>query len=82
MLVAGFTALALMRGTSQHDFSQIYEALESNGANLGIDGGTHTIGFYGHALTEDLGCSLERWQRPCASRFFPLIRWSAYGISF
>jgi zinc protease len=28
--------------------------LESNGASLGIDGGTHSIGFYGHALAEDL----------------------------
>jgi zinc protease len=52
--LAGFTALALMRGTAQHDFQQIYEALESNGASLGIDGGTHSIGFYGHALAEDL----------------------------
>jgi zinc protease len=52
--LAGFTALSLMRGTTQHDFQQIYEALESNGASLGIDGGTHTTGFYGHALAEDL----------------------------
>ena len=52
--LAGFTALALMRGTTQREFQQIYEALESNGASLGIDGGTHSIGFYGHALAEDL----------------------------
>jgi zinc protease len=52
--LAGFTALALMRGTAQHDFQQIYDALESSGASLGIDGGTHSIGFYGHALAEDL----------------------------
>jgi len=52
--LAGFTALALMRGTTQHDFQQIYDGLESNGASLGIDGGTHSIGFYGHALAEDL----------------------------
>jgi zinc protease len=52
--LAGFTALALMRGTSQHSFQQIYDGLESNGASLGIDGGTHSIGFYGHALAEDL----------------------------
>jgi zinc protease len=52
--LAGFTALALMRGTAQRDFQQIYDALESNGASLGIDGGTHSIGFYGHALAEDL----------------------------
>jgi zinc protease len=52
--LASFTALALMRGTAQRDFQQIYDALESNGASLGIDGGTHSIGFYGHALAEDL----------------------------
>ena len=52
--LASFTALALMRGTIQHDFQQIYDGLESNGASLGIDGGTHSIGFYGHALAEDL----------------------------
>jgi zinc protease len=46
--------MALMRGTSQRGFQQIYEALESNGASLGLDGGTHTTGFYGHALAEDL----------------------------
>lgn len=52
--LSGFTALALMRGTAKRDFQQIYEALESNGASMGIDGGTHTSGFYGHALAEDL----------------------------
>ena len=52
--LADFTALALMRGTAQRDFQQLYEALESNGASLGIDGGTHTAGFYGHALAEDI----------------------------
>lgn len=52
--LASFTSLALMRGTALHDMQQIYNALESNGASLGIDGGTHTIGFYGHALAEDL----------------------------
>lgn len=52
--LAGFTALALMRGTAQHSFQQIYDALESNGASLGLDGGTHSIGFYGHSLAEDL----------------------------
>jgi zinc protease len=52
--LAGFTALTLMRGTATREMQQIYEALESNGATLGIDAGTHTIGFYGHALAEDL----------------------------
>lgn len=52
--LAGYTSLALMRGTARHDFQQIYDALETNGASFGIDGGTHSVGFYGNALAEDL----------------------------
>ncbi len=52
--LAEYTALALMRGTKQHSFQQIYDALESNGASLGLDGGTHSVSFYGHSLVEDL----------------------------
>jgi zinc protease len=49
-----FTALGLTRGTQQHSFQQIFNALESVGAGLGVDGGTHTAGFSGRALVEDL----------------------------
>jgi zinc protease len=52
--LAGFTAAALMRGTQARSFQQIYDALESAGASLGISGGTHTSGFSGQALAEDL----------------------------
>jgi zinc protease len=52
--LADFTASALMRGTQYRDFQQIYDALESAGASLGIDGGTHTSGFGGRSLVEDL----------------------------
>jgi zinc protease len=66
--LAGFTSLALMRGTAQRDFQQIYDGLESNGASLGIDGGTHSIGFYGHSLSEDLdlllGTLAEAFRQP------------------
>ncbi|HSB65820.1 MAG TPA: pitrilysin family protein [Anaerolineales bacterium] len=66
--LAGFTAMSLMRGTAQHSFQQIYDALESNGASLGLDGGTHSIGFYGHSLSEDLdllvGTLAEAIQQP------------------
>jgi len=57
--LANFTAAALMRGTLRRDFQQIYDALESVGASLGIDGGTHTIGFGGRALAEDLDLLLS-----------------------
>jgi zinc protease len=52
--LASFTAAALMRGTSRRDFQAIYESLESVGASLGISGGTHSVGFSGKALAEDL----------------------------
>ncbi len=57
--LADFTALALMRGTQRRDFQQIYDALESVGASLGISGGTHSTSFNGRALTEDLPMLME-----------------------
>lgn len=52
--LAGFTAEALMRGTQGRSFQEIYDLLETVGASLGISGGTHTTGFSGKALAEDL----------------------------
>jgi zinc protease len=52
--LADFTASALMRGTQTKTFRQIHEAIESVGANLGFSSGTHTTGFSGRALSEDL----------------------------
>ncbi len=52
--LADFTATALMRGTDKYSFQQIYDLLESNAANLSFAGGTHTAGFTGRALAEDL----------------------------
>jgi zinc protease len=69
--LASFTALALMRGTTQHDFQQIYDGLESNGASLGIDGGTHSIGFYGHALAEDLDLLIGTLSETLRQPVFP-----------
>ncbi len=69
--LAGFTALGLMRGTTQRDFQQIYEGLESNGASLGIDGGTHSVGFYGHALAEDLDLLLGTLAEAMRQPVFP-----------
>ena len=70
--LAGFTAMSLMRGTAQHDFQQIYEALESNGASLGLDGGTHSTGFYGHALAEDLDLLAGTLAEALLQPIFPL----------
>jgi len=66
--LADFTASALMRGTAQHSFQQIYDALESIGASLGFGGGTHTSGFSGKSLSEDfdilLGLISESLREP------------------
>ena len=52
--LADFTASALMRGTQTHTFNEMYEKLEAVGAGLGFSGGTHTTGFRGRSLVEDL----------------------------
>jgi zinc protease len=57
--LASFTASAMLRGTERRLFAEIYEAIESVGASLSVSSGTHTSGFYGKALAEDLGLLLE-----------------------
>jgi zinc protease len=57
--LAAFTGSCLMRGTEKRDFQGIYDAIESVGANLGFDGGTHTSSFGGRSLAEDLDLLLE-----------------------
>jgi zinc protease len=66
-----FTALALTRGTQQHSFQQIFDALESVGAGLGVDGGTHTSGFSGRALVEDLDLLLGMLSEVLRQPTFP-----------
>jgi zinc protease len=57
--LADFTSSALMRGTEKRDFQQIYDALESVGAGLGFNTSTHTTGYSGRSLTEDLPLLLD-----------------------
>ena len=57
--LADFTASALMRGTAKRDFYAIHDSLESIGASLGFNSGTHTAGFGGRSLAEDLGLLLD-----------------------
>jgi zinc protease len=66
-----FTAAALMRGTAKRDFQQIYDALESAGASLGFNGATHTTGFSGKALAEDLPLLLELLAESLQEPLFP-----------
>jgi zinc protease len=69
--LAGFTASALMRGTAKRDFQEIYDALESAGASLGYNGGTHTTGFGGKALAEDLELLLNLLSETLRQPTFP-----------
>mgnify|MGYP000864732357 FL=1 len=57
--LADFVASTLLRGTHQHSFSSIYEALESVGATLDFGAGRHTTDFSGSALAEDLDLVLD-----------------------
>ena len=69
--LADFTAAALMRGTHARSFQEIYDALESSGASLGISGGTHTSGFSGKALAEDLDLLLQLLAESLRQPSFP-----------
>ncbi|MGB8213029.1 MAG: pitrilysin family protein [Anaerolineales bacterium] len=57
--LADFTALGLMRGTETRSFQQIFDALESAGANLSFAAGAHNVGFSGRSLSEDLPLILD-----------------------
>jgi zinc protease len=69
--LAGFTAGTLMRGTEQRSYNEIYDALESAGASLNINGGTHTTGFGSKALVEDLDLLLALLSESLRGPVFP-----------
>jgi zinc protease len=69
--LADFTSSALMRGTSRRDFQAIYDALESVGASLGYNGATHTTGFGGKSLVEDLPLMLDLLAETLRQPSFP-----------
>jgi len=69
--LASFTADALLRGTAQRSFHEIYDRLESAGANLHIAGGMHTTGFGSKALAEDLDLLLELLAEALRQPTFP-----------
>lgn len=57
--LSDFTSLALMRGTQNRSFQKLFDDLETAGASFGYSGGTHTTGFGGKALIEDLPLLLD-----------------------
>jgi zinc protease len=52
--LAHFTAAALMRGTRECSFQEIFDQLESAGASLGFGASVHNTSFSGRSLSEDL----------------------------
>lgn len=52
--LADFTTDALMRGTEDRTFEEIYKAMEAVGASMGVSGGTHSTSFGAKSLAEDL----------------------------
>jgi len=69
--LAGFTANALLRGTELRSFHEIYDNLESAGANLHVNGGIHTTGFGSKALAEDLDLLVELLAETLRQPTFP-----------
>ncbi len=69
--LADFVSSALMRGTEKHSFDQIYNELESVGASLGYDSGSHTTSFGGRSLAEDLPLLLNLLSETLRTPTFP-----------
>jgi zinc protease len=69
--LADFTASTLMRGTTNRDFQEIFDSLESIGASLGISSGAHTAGFGGKSLGDDLPMLLEMLADVLQNPIFP-----------
>lgn len=69
--LADFVASSLMRGSEKHTFDQLYDELESVGATLGFDSGTHTTSFGGRALAEDLPLLLDLLSESLCAPVFP-----------
>lgn len=69
--LADFVADGLLRGTAKREFQAIYDALESIGANFGFSSGTHTVGFGGKSLAEDLPLLLDILNEGLRAPVFP-----------
>lgn len=57
--LADFSAAALLRGSAERSFQEIYNLLESCGASLYFQSGVHTTSFGGQALAEDIDLLLD-----------------------
>lgn len=69
--LAYLTAQALMRGTKERSFNQIFESIESIGARLSLGASTHTTFMQGKALAEDLQVILSLLSEVLRNPNFP-----------
>ena len=69
--LAEYTVLSLMRGTKKRSFDEIYNALESVGAGMGLNTGVHKSGFNGRSLAEDLPLLLNLLAEALTAPVFP-----------
>jgi zinc protease len=73
--LANATAVMLMRGTQQQSFRQIYDALESVGADLGFSSDFHDTSFSAHALVEDFDLIMMLLAQSLRQPAFPPEQW-------
>jgi zinc protease len=69
--LADFTAQALKYGTQNYGFQEIYDLLESCGANLGFSASIHNTNFSGRCLSEDLPLLLDLLRDTLTQPTFP-----------
>lgn len=69
--LASFTASCILRGTQTRSHQQLFDELESVGATLGFSASTHTLGFGGRCLVEDLPLLLRLMAECLTQPAFP-----------
>jgi zinc protease len=69
--LADFTADLLTRGSKNHSFEDIFEALETVGASLSFGSARHTTGFSGYCLAEDLNLLMNLFVETLCRPTFP-----------
>jgi zinc protease len=69
--LAEYASYALMRGTKNRTFDNIYNELEAVGASLGFSSGVHTSGFHARSLVEDLPLLLKLLSESLITPAFP-----------
>jgi zinc protease len=70
--LASFTAEMLMRGTEKRSFDEIYDTIESIGADLDFSSGRHVTEFSTRSLAEDLDLMLDLLAESLRRPVFPM----------